>query len=243
MSAEHGTIFQSIGVPHDLNHVAGAALVAVVLTGVGLRIRSQLMNADAHLLPEPKVSLLNMSTNLVGGFRNLLHGMIGHGSDAFVSIIATTFLFILLSNLMGLIPGFLPPTDNINTNLAMALFMFVTYQFLGVKEHGIHYLKQFTGGLPPSGYPVVLTLVLTGIAGLMFVIELIGHAIRPLSLSLRLWGNINGDHTLVGVFLGITPLIVPVVFMILGVFVSFVQAFVFSLLSTVYIKLAVSHDH
>lgn len=146
-------------------------------------------------------------------------------------------------NLMGLIPGFLPPSDNINTNLAMGLTVFVFYHYLGIREHGTHYVGQFTGGLPPKGFGTLITAFLALIGCVLFVIESIGHIIRPVSLSLRLWGNINGDHTLVGVFNGITPILVPVIFMVLGLFVCCVQAFVFSLLSTVYIKMAVSHDH
>ena len=243
MSAEHSTVFQLIGIPHHLNHIAGAATVGVALTALGLRVRSQLSNVDKHILPEPKLNLLNACVAIVGGFKNLIDSMVGHGAEKYIPVIATTFLFILVSNFLGLVPGLVPPTDNINTNFAMGLSIFIYYQFLGFREHGFHYLKQFTGGLPPPGFGLGITLVLSLVAALMFAIEVIGHLIRPLSLSLRLWGNINGDHTLVGVFNGITPLFVPILFMILGVFVCVVQAFVFSLLSTAYIKLAVSHDH
>jgi F-type H+-transporting ATPase subunit a len=237
------SVFQLVGISHEYNAVAGAGLVALSLTGLGLHIRSKLKNIDDHVLPEEKTSILNISTTIVGALRGLLNDVVGHGAEKFLSVIGTTFLFILLCKLTGLIPGFLPATDNINTNLAVGLFIFIAYQFMGFKEHGIGYLKQFTGGLPPKGYPVGITAVLSGIAILMVFIELIGHAIRPVSLSLRLWGNINGDHTLVGVFLGIVPLFLPMVFMLLGLFVSCVQAVVFALLSTVYFKLAVSHDH
>ncbi|MBN8553837.1 MAG: F0F1 ATP synthase subunit A [Deltaproteobacteria bacterium] len=243
MSAEHSTVFQLIGVPHHLNHIAGAVTAGVILTAIGLRVRSQLSNVDKHILPEPKMNFLNCCVALVGAFKNLIDSMIGHGAEKFIPIIATTFLFILFSNFLGLVPGFVPPTDNINTNFAMGLSIFLYYQYLGFKEHGIFYLKQFTGGLPPKGYSFGITAILSLVAALMFAIEVIGHLIRPLSLSLRLWGNINGDHTLVGVFNGIAPLFVPILFMVLGVFVCVVQAFVFSLLSTAYIKLAVSHDH
>jgi len=131
---------------------------------------------------------------------------------------------------LGLIPGFLPPTDNINTNLAIALTVFVYYHIMGIKAHGVkNYLKHFMG-------PILW------LGPLMIVIELIGHCVRPISLSLRLFGNITGDHLVLGIFSGLVPILVPVVFMALGLFVSFIQAFVFSLLSMIYINLATAHE-
>jgi len=244
MSENSPNLFHALGVPHEYNHVAGAIVVAGALTVIGLKVRASLSNLDDEkILPAPRVTLVNISSSIVELWRGLLDSIVGHGADKYVPIVGTTFLFILMSNLMGLIPGFLPPTENINTNAAMAIVIFILYQALGFKENGIGYLKQFTGGLPPAGYGLGLTIFLSLIACLLVVIEVVGHAIRPLSLSLRLWGNIFGDHTLVGAFFGIFPLFLPILFMALGVFVSLVQAFVFSLLSTVYIKLAVSHDH
>lgn len=242
MSAGH-SIFESLGIAAEHSHVASAVTVLGALSLMGIGVRARLSKPEVGVLPDKGFSLLNVSTSLVQAFKNLLDNMIGHGAEKYVPIVGTTFLFILVSNLAGMFPMFPPPTQNLNTNLAMGLIVFVLYQFLGFKEHGIGYLKQFTGGLPPKGYGVIMTLVLSGIACLMFVIELIGHMIRPVSLSLRLWGNINGDHTLVGVFLGLIPLFVPILAMVLGVFVCVIQSLVFSLLSAVYIKLAVSHDH
>jgi F-type H+-transporting ATPase subunit a len=131
---------------------------------------------------------------------------------------------------MALIPGFVPPTDNINTNLAMSLTVFVYYHIMGVKAHGLKgYLKHFMG-------PILW------LAPLIFVTEIIGHCVRPLSLSLRLFGNITGDHLVLGIFSNLVPVLVPVAFLALGLFVSFIQAFVFSLLSMIYINLATAHE-
>jgi len=116
------------------------------------------------------------------------------------------------------------------TNAAMAGTIFVYYNYSGFKEHGIGYLKHFTG-------PVIW------LAWLMLPIELIGHLVRPVSLSLRLAGNITGDHLVLGIFTDLTHFVIPIVFVGLGVFVAFVQAFVFTLLSTIYVSMAVSHDH
>ncbi len=245
MSASHHTVWDLVGVPHEYSHVAGAALVGVVLTAVGLRIKSQLSKPEKYLLPESGVSLLNISTTFVGGFKNLLDGMIGHDADKFLAYICTTFLFLLLSNFMGLLPGFPPPTENFNTGLGLAMIALVVYIWSGIRSQGlVGYLKHYTAGLPPRGFSLAMTTILSVVALLLFCIEAVTHLmIRPLSLSLRLWGNINGDHTLVGVFSGLMPLGLPIVAMVLGVLVCLIQAFVFSLLSAVYIKLAVSHDH
>ncbi|MDB5039106.1 MAG: synthase subunit [Bacteriovoracaceae bacterium] len=244
MSEKHETLLQLVGVPHEYNHVVGAGLVAVALAALGLHIKSRLKNLDANILPEPKVSLLNISTSIVGAFKNLLDSMIGHGAEKFVPMIGSIFLFILLANLSGLIPGFPPPTENINTNFGIAILSLIAFVGYGFKEHGLFYIKQFTGGLPPKGYSGGITALLTAIAGLVFLIEIVGQIlIRPISLTLRLWGNINGDHTLIGVFNGLIPLFVPIIFLVLGIFVSVIQSLVFSLLTAVYIKLAVSHDH
>jgi F-type H+-transporting ATPase subunit a len=120
----------------------------------------------------------------------------------------------------------LPPTDNINTNIPCAIIVFLYYNFVGIREQGfIKYFKHFAG-------PIIW------LAPLMFSIELISHLVRPLSLSVRLFGNITGDHMVLGIFSQLTPLVVPVIFLFLALFVAFIQAFVFSLLSTVYIALA-----
>ena len=129
-----------------------------------------------------------------------------------------------------MIPGFLPPTGNLNTTLACGALIFVMYNYYGVKEHGISYLKHFMG-------PVVF------LAPLMIIIEIISHIVRPISLSLRLFMNITGDHMVMGVFTNLTHFVIPIMFLGLGIFVSFLQAFIFTMLSTIYIALAEAHDH
>jgi F-type H+-transporting ATPase subunit a len=154
--------------------------------------------------------------------------------------VATLFIFIFLSNLLGLIPGFFPPTANINTNLAMALCVFLYFNVVGIKEQGfVNYFKHFMG-VAPSG-PIWAFIPGLVLALLIFCIEIFGLVIRPVTLSLRLLANINADHLVVGIFSSLSPLIVPIIFMILGLFVAFVQAFVFSLLTIIYIALAAPH--
>jgi F-type H+-transporting ATPase subunit a len=132
---------------------------------------------------------------------------------------------------VGLIPGVLPPTDNINTNLAIAVTVFIYYNAMGIKSHGLGgYLKHFLGPILCGG---------SACGGDR------GHRTcgRPVLLSLRLLGNIVGDHLVLGIFSDLVPFDRTCDFMALGLFVSFIQAFVFSLLSTIYIALATAHEH
>jgi F-type H+-transporting ATPase subunit a len=160
----------------------------------------------------------------------LVDQVMGHGSQKYVPLIGAIFVYILFNNFFGLVPGVTPATENLNTTLAAGLSVFVLYNAFGLKENGIGYLKHFLGPL-------------IWLAPLMLPIELISHLVRPASLGLRLMGNMTGDHTVLGIFLNLVPIGVPIIFYVLGMFVCFVQAFVFSLLSMVYISLATAHDH
>jgi F-type H+-transporting ATPase subunit a len=160
----------------------------------------------------------------------LMAGVIGEkAAKKYLPLVGTLFLFILFSNLLGLIPGFLPPTSTLKTNLAMSVLVFLLSHVFGVREHGLKYFKHFLGPI-------------WWLAPLMLPIELISHIARPVSLAMRLMGNIVGDHTLVLVFFGIAPFLLPLPFMVMGVLVCVVQAVVFSLLATVYIGQAVAHE-
>ena len=139
-------------------------------------------------------------------------------------------LFILVSNLIGLIPGFYPPTADLNTNAALALTVFVMTHVIGFKEHGIAYLKHFMG-------PIL------ALAPLIFVIEIIGHIARPLSLTLRLFGNMYGHEIVLMIFLMLVPFLLPVPMMLMGVLIAFIQTFVFSLLAMIYIAGALEEAH
>jgi F-type H+-transporting ATPase subunit a len=142
------------------------------------------------------------------------------------------FTFVFINNVIGLLPGFLPPTDNFNTTLALGVFVFLYYNYQGIRAQGIvGHIKHFMG---PVWYLAIL----------IFPIELISHTVRPLSLGLRLKGNMEGDHLVLSIFSGLVPYIVPIPFYVIGLFVCFMQAFVFTLLTMVYISLATAHhDH
>lgn len=172
----------------------------------------------------------NFMEVVVSGLENLVEETMGHKGKAYFPLIATFALFILTSNLMGLIPGFFPPTANLNTNGALALTVFCMTHIVGFKEHGTHYVKHFTG-------PIIW------LAPLMFVIEIIGHLARPLSLTLRLFGNMYGHEIVLMIFFTLVPFLLPIPMMLMGVLVAFIQTFVFSLLAMIYIAGALEEAH
>ena len=161
---------------------------------------------------------------------NLSQGMLGEEALRFFPLIATLSLFILTGNLIGLIPGFDSPTANLNTTAALAIIAVVYSEFVGMKTHGPAYIKHFMGPL-------------WWLAPLMLPIEFISHLARMLSLSLRLFGNIRGEDILLAVLLGLVPYLVPVPIMLLAVFTSFLQAFIFVVLTLIYIQGALEHAH
>lgn len=219
-------------VGHEYAHVATLGLSGAVFLGMGLYGRKALGTGDESAIPADKLSIRGLLEINVEFISKLAHSVIGHGAGPFVPFFAAMFGFIFFNNLIGIIPGMTPATENINTTFAFGIFSFLTYNFIGLKHGGIHYLKHFLG---PVWY----------LMPLMLVIEIISHAIRPLTLGLRLANVMTGDHTVLAVFLGLTsyPIIYPIPFYILGLMVCIIQAFVFTLLSMVYVALANSSDH
>lgn len=215
---------------HNMPNVTAGILGGLAVFGawrVQARLKSQ---GEAALLPDDHLTGRNILEMVTEGILGLARNIIGHNAERYLPLLGTLFFFILIMNLIGLVPGFHPPTTNLNVNLAMALVVFLYYNFEGFREHGFGYLKQFAG-------PVIF------LAPLMFAIEVVGHVFRPISLTLRLFGNMNGDHMVVGIFSDLVPVLIPVIFLMLGVLVCLIQAFVFTVLTAVYIGLAVSHDH
>lgn len=211
-------------------HVASAGVVAIVILILGLIVRIKMRNPEKYIIPSKRLGIVWVFDAASEALLNLMEGIIGNHAIKYLPLIGSLFIYIFFCNLLSVIPGFAPPTDNINTNLPCALTVFLYYNYMGVKEHGfVNYFKHFAG-------PVLW------LAPLMFTVELISHCVRPISLSVRLFGNIMGDHVVLGIFSHLVPLVVPVIFLFLALFVAFIQAFVFSLLSTVYIALATGHE-
>ncbi|MBX2995595.1 MAG: F0F1 ATP synthase subunit A [Bdellovibrionaceae bacterium] len=218
------------GVGHEYAHVATAGIVTAGLVGTALVARAQLGTGETAVVPASKFSVRGFFEFVTEFIQGLVDMVMGHEGRAFIPLFASVFTFVLINNLVGVVPGMTPATENLNTTLAMGLFIFLYYNYYGLKENGVSYLKHFLG-------PVLW------LGPLMLVIELISHFVRPVSLGLRLANVMRGDHTVVGIFLDLVPLALPIPFYILGIFVCFVQAFVFTLLSMVYVAMATAHDH
>lgn len=172
----------------------------------------------------------NVMEVIIGGFDALLIDTMGQQGRKFFPLIATLGLYILTANLLGLIPGFESPTANLNTTVSLALVVFVMTHVVGVRVHGIKYLKQFMG-------PV------WWLTPLMMPIEIISHFARVISLSMRLFGNIMGEDLVLGVVLLLVPLLVPLPVFALMIFTSCIQTLVFMLLAMMYIAGAMEEAH
>ncbi|MCB0393933.1 MAG: F0F1 ATP synthase subunit A [Bdellovibrionales bacterium] len=221
------------GVEHHHIHIATGVLTTLLITILSIVGFVSIKATKGNPAPSGKFNVRGVFEFITEFIVGLVDTVIGKHGRIFVPFFCALFTYILLNNLVGLVPGMTPATDNINTTAAIGLVSFILYNFLGIKEHGVvSYLKHFMG-------PIIW------LAPLMLVIELISHLVRPLSLGMRLAGNMTGDHTVLGVFLDLVPawMPVPVIFYGLGLFVCLVQAFVFTLLSMVYVSMAVAHDH
>ncbi|NOZ84103.1 MAG: F0F1 ATP synthase subunit A [Epsilonproteobacteria bacterium] len=219
---EAPTFLDFIPLPH---YIAFTWLIIIGLITVSLIVRSSLKILPGHLQ--------NVFEAVVEGIYKFFEDILGKDEIAkHFPLIATLSLFILAANLTELIPYFDPPTGKLDTTLSMTLIVFVYYQYLGIRRHGFGYIKHFTGPiwwLTPYFMPL----------------EIIGHFARVLSLSVRLFGNIFGDDLLLAVFFMLFPYIIPIPIMFLVIFSALLQAFIFALLTALYIADAVgepSHE-
>jgi F-type H+-transporting ATPase subunit a len=229
-------ILESAGFSSHTVHLWGPTLGAffgfLVILTVGLLYRSRQEKASGDLLPDRRFSVVSLIDMIMDLVVTTGEDQIGHHAKPFMPLLAGIFVFVFFTSLAGLVPGFSPATESMNTNLAMGILVFVIYNFAGFKEHGIHYLKQFAG-------PVIF------IAPLFFCIELVSHSVRPFSLALRLLLNIFSDHLVAGVFSGIAVVgwFVPGLMTFFGLLVVLIQSYIFTLLTAIYIAMAMSHDH
>ena len=205
---------------HD-NVVMGIiAFIISIVVFVILKKEPQLIPDSVQLFYEGVLSALN----------SMLEDNIGEEGRQFLPFITTLAIYIFFSNVLGLIPGFTASTSNLNSTAALAIIVFLYYNYIGIKKHGFAYIKHFMG-------PV------WWLAPLMFPIEIISHLARPFSLAIRLFANMFGDHSVFLVFLGILPFFLPLPIMALGLFVCFVQTLIFVMLAIVYLAGAVAEEH
>jgi F-type H+-transporting ATPase subunit a len=211
-------------------HISEAGIDAIAYTWLIIILLALLSIMATKAVKAVPGGLQNFMEVIIGGIENMIVETMGEHGRPFFPLIATLALFILVSNLIGLVPGFFPPTANINTTAACAVVVFVMTHVVGVKEHGVKYIKHFMG-------PILW------LAPMMFFIEVIGHFSRVISLTLRLFGNMNGHELVLMIFFGLAPFLVPLPMMLMGVLVSFIQAFVFMLLAMIYIQGSLEHAH
>jgi F-type H+-transporting ATPase subunit a len=220
---------------HHLEPAVTALLVALAVLAMAAAVRPKLLAFKESVVPDDKLTLRTFLEVFVGYFYGLARDVMGpKRAKRFFPVIGTCALFIFFSNLLGIIPGMLPPTSNLNITAGCAILVFLLFNYYGIRENGAGYFKHLFGPwLGPAGIPVNL---------LIFVVELLSLCIRPVTLAARLMINMAVDHLVVGTFLALIALFVPIPAMILGVIVIVVQTLVFCLLTSVYIGLATEHE-
>ncbi len=214
----------------DPLHCIPDYVVMVLIVAVALALTLGLAARKRAIVPGRLQTALEA---IIDFFEGQMTEIIGPEGPKFLPVVGTVGLFIFVSNLLGLIPGFMSPTSKLNVTIGCALTVFVYYHYQGMKAQGpLRYLKHFTGPIP-------------AMAPLMVPIEIISHFSRPVSLSIRLFSNIFAEDVLIVVIASIIPYILPLPFMALSIFTAFLQAFVFVLLSCIYIAGAVEQqeDH
>lgn len=234
MSAGHN-LFSYVTTDPDLQKLIGAGIVAGTLFFVGSSLVKRIQTAqgvEQELIPKEKPGLFGFADFAVEAFIKFFDSILGAHNRKHLPFVASIFFFILISNLVGLIPGVPAVTTTVWVNVAMALVVFVYFNYQGIKEQGLfNYLKHFGG-------PMLL------LAPLIFPIEILSVSMRLLTLNLRLYWNITADHMVLEIFTKMLGPILPIPFLALGTFVAFMQAFVFATLTMIYILLAVDHgDH
>jgi F-type H+-transporting ATPase subunit a len=224
------SIYDALHIPVLLQSLVLATIVVLL---VSLLVNAGLKRAaDGGVIPEEGITLRNFLEVLLDGIVSLGKDVMGEKWATYMPLVGTLGFFILVSNLMGLVPGVGGPTSFVETNLAWALIAFLVSEAVGIREHGLGYVKHF---MPGPAWISWMTLP----------IELLSHLIRIVSLTIRLTANMFADHTLLAIMLTLPAVswFIPFAVMGLGVFVSFVQAFIFTFLTMIYIGQALEHAH
>ena len=206
-------------------------------------IRRQIAAAGGGVVPDEGVTLRNVVEVIVDRLANLARDVMGEEWRRYFPLVGAIFVFIVLSNLLGLVPGFGGATSDVNTTTAWAFISFCAYNYVGIRKHGWGYVKQFMG---PALFDLKLggkTFHVRPLFWFFFPLEIVLHLVRILTLSIRLLANMFADHTVVAVFITMVPIAIPAVFMALGLLVAILQGFVFSLLTMIYISLALDDAH
>jgi len=254
----HFSWFDLLGLPHLLEKISiggetiellshgdavawlDAWVVCFIMLGLSLMARMGLKRArkkggTMQFVPDGSMTSRNFFELIGGALHGLSKDLLGKDVGRFYWLTAGLFIYVLFGNLIGMVPGMLPPTGSMNHNASMALVVILVFNGAGLMVNRLGYVKHMAGpwlGIAGLG----LNVLLLSIETMSFLI------VRPYSLSLRLMGNMFGDHLVFGIMSDLVPVIYPCLFLALGMLVSLIQAFVFMLLSTIYIALAVAHD-
>lgn len=212
-----------------VHHVFAAGLVFIILVVLSLYANRHFRDLEKAVIPPRTLGVVTLFELIFEVVAGLMESVIGKDYKRYVPMIGTCALFILCSNLLGLVPGFVPPTDNLNTTFACGVVVFVWFNFHAIRVQGLHYIKHMANPVGEWwGW---------FIAPLMLPVEIFSVCIRPVTLALRLAANMTGDHMVLFTFASMFPILVPLPFYALGLLVCLIQTAVFCLLSTVYIAL------
>jgi len=231
--AAHYTYFQHLTADPSWQKLILTGVIAGGLLMIGSRIHTRLSAPGglvSAVIPAEKITSFGFFDLFCETFGRYHDSVLGIENRKHLAFNSSVFLFVLVLNLIGLIPGFPSPTTSVWFNVAIALVVFCYFNYLGIKEHGWGgYLKHFAG-------PV------WWLAWFIFPLEIFSTALRIFTLNLRLYWNISADHLVLGIFTDLTHFFIPIIFYGLGTFVCFMQAFIFTTLTMIYILLATQHE-
>ncbi len=220
---------------HGAEPLTASVFVMLLILLLAVLVRPALANQDSAVVPETRLTLRTFFEVWIGYWYGLMKDMMGpKRAKRYFPLVGALSVFIIFSNVLGLIPGFSPPTSNWNITLGCAALVFIMFNYYGFKEGGLSYVKHLFG--PWLGWPLIPVNLL------LFVVETFSLFIRPLTLSIRLMLNMAVDHLLVTIMLGMVALLMPIPVLILGTLVAIVQVMVFCILTSIYITLATEHD-
>ena len=216
---------------HGFEPLVASLFIAVLILLIGVRTRARLDKTEEAIIPEDKLTLRTFMEAFLAYFYDLAKSVMdAERAKKYFPLIGTSAMFVFFANVMALIPGMPVATSSLNVTLGSALVVFVLFNAYGLATNGFGYVKHLAG---PAWY----------LAPLMFPIEVISLCVRPVTLAVRLMVNMAADHLMLGLFLSLVALLVPIPLMLLGCLVVLIQTLVFTMLTCIYIGLATEHEH
>lgn len=234
---------------HDNLHIVTSVFLFVLLVAIArFVIYPRWRKTQDQVVPEKKFTLSTFFELVIEWLSGLCNDIIGPQGHKYLPFCGSIFFFIFFANLLGLVPGFLPPTEVWVTGTTIAIISFIAFNYYGFREHGWNYMQHFMAPINAKGIQnplakILVIILLIGFQIFFAAVEILSTVLRPLTLSLRLTANIGADHKILLTFFEMFKPLLPIPFMALGIFISFMQAFIFTILTMVYISMAVAHDH